>query len=148
MQHTLVPVAAGLGDGVFLFLVAGGLALIFGVMGILNFAHGGYFMLGAFLGYTIAAGRALAAPLEMAEVLAAALIVGAVGVVTERVVFRQLYRLSPMNSLQGTYSLLLILEGAAQQIWGLNPLTQPQAPQLAAVSTSLAPGSRPTTSCW
>ena len=131
MQHILVPVAAGLGDGVLLFLVAGGLTLIFGVMGILNFAHGGYFMLGAFLGYTIAGARPLPAPVELGEVAAAALVVGAVGIVTERVVFRQLYKLSPMNSLLGTYSLLLIMEGAAQQIWGLNPLAQQQAPQLA-----------------
>jgi branched-subunit amino acid ABC-type transport system permease component len=127
----LVPAISGLSDGVLLFLVASGLTLIFGVMGILNFAHGGMFMLGAYFGYVVAS--ALNTPSVWSFVLVIALAtvaIGGVSLVVERVVFRRLYQLSELHALLGTYALLLILEGAAQLIWGLRPLSEALPVQL------------------
>ena len=127
----MIPVTSGLIDGLLLFLVASGLTLIFGVLRILNFAHGGFFMLGAYIGYTLMLGRSLGVFAFVALLVAAAAGVGLIGLVSERVVFRRLYGASETEALLGTYALLLILQGAAQVVWGVNPVSQGAPPSLA-----------------
>jgi branched-chain amino acid transport system permease protein len=104
-----------------LFLVASGLTLILGVMRIVNFAHGGFFMLGAFGTYAILGDRTVSTPIFVISVVVAAVAVGLVGILAERYVFRRLYGLPQEVSLLGTYALLLVLVGMAQLVWGVVP---------------------------
>ncbi len=124
----LGSIVAGIGDGFLLFLVASGLTLIFGVMRILNFSHGGYFMLGAYFAYQLVASDSpgsLPLPIFVVGVIGGAVLVGVVGIVTERLIFRRIYQLSEIASLLGTFGLLLVLAGVATVIWGVNPLSVP-----------------------
>jgi len=124
----LGSVFAGIGDGFLLFLIASGLTLIFGVMRILNFSHGGYFMLGGYFVYqAVASGSPISLPLPLfvLAVVGGALAVGVVGIATERLIFRKIYRLSDIASLLGTFGLLLVIEGVAEIIWGVNPMSVP-----------------------
>ncbi|HEV1996972.1 MAG TPA: branched-chain amino acid ABC transporter permease [Candidatus Dormibacteraeota bacterium] len=116
--------ASGVADGVLLFLIASGLTLIFGVLRILNFAHGGFFMLGAYLVYQVLGGRATDGATFLVIAAGAGLAVAAVGIASEATVFRRLYTLRPVNSLLGTFALLLVLEGLGQLGWGLSPRSQ------------------------
>lgn len=122
----MIVVATGLADGMLVFLVACGLTLILGVMGVVNFAHGGFFMLGAYFAYALMQGQTHSPLVFVLLALAAGAVTGAAGFVCERLVFRRMYDLPEVTSLLGTYALLLILEGIAQIIWGLNPQTQPE----------------------
>lgn len=122
----MIVLATGLTDGMLIFLVASGLTLILGVMRVVNFSHGGFFMLGAYLGYEFMRGQAVPTWLFVLLIIAASAVTALVGLVAERLLFRRLYRLPEITSLLGTYALLLILEGAAQLIWGQNPHTQPE----------------------
>ncbi len=121
MLPTLI---AGLSDGVFLFLVASGLSLIFGVMGVLNFAHGGFFALGAFVLHSLTRGAQLEAWQFVALAAVAAIGVGGVGLAVEATVFRRIYHLPPIDALLATYAVLLTIQGAITQIWGVEPLGQ------------------------
>jgi branched-chain amino acid transport system permease protein len=131
----MIVLATGLTDGMLLFLVASGLTLILGVMRVVNFSHGGFFMIGAYLGYEFMRGRPVPSWLFVLLIIAASVVTAAVGLVWERVLFRRLYRLPEVTSLLGTYALLLILEGVAQLIWGQNPRTQPEPSGLVRVLT-------------
>ncbi len=122
----MIVLATGLTDGMLIFLVASGLTLILGVMRVVNFSHGGFFMLGAYLGYEFMRGQAVPTWLFVLLIIAASAVTALVGLVAERLLFRRLYQLPEITSLLGTYALLLILEGAAQLIWGQDPHTQPE----------------------
>ncbi|HEX5493699.1 MAG TPA: branched-chain amino acid ABC transporter permease [Mycobacteriales bacterium] len=120
----MIVLATGLSDGMLLFLVASGLTLILGVMRVVNFAHGGFFVVGAYVSYEFLRGQSRPIWLFVLLILAAALVTAAVGVASERVLFRRLYQLPVETSLLGTYALLLILSGAVQLVWGQNPRSQ------------------------
>lgn len=126
----MVVVSSGLSDGMLIFLIASGLTLVLGVMRVVNFAHGGFFMVGAYFGYTLMGGNSIAAVPFVLLVLAAALLTGILGLICERLVFRRMYDLPEVTSLLGTYALLLILEGLAEIVWGVKPKTQPQPDSL------------------
>lgn len=133
-------VLSGIGDGCLLFLVASGLTLIFGVMRILNFSHGGYFMLGGYFTYAIvtrALSGSLGLPLFIGAVIVGGLVVGFIGVATERLIFRRIYQMPEIASLLGTFGLLLVMEGVAQVVWGVSPLSVP-FPTLLSKSTAIA----------
>lgn len=122
----MIILATGLTDGMLIFMVASGLTLVLGVMRVVNFAHGGFFVLGAYLAYELLRHRAQPIWVFILLLLLASAATAAVGVVCERVLFRRLYRLPEATSLLGTYALLLILEGGVQLVWGQDPRTQPQ----------------------
>lgn len=122
----MIVVATGLSDGMLIFLIASGLTLVLGVMRVVNFAHGGFFMLGAYFAYALLGGAVHSGGLFIVLVLGAAILTGVLGLVSERLVFRRMYDLPDVTSLLGTYALLLILEGLAQLIWGLDPKSQPE----------------------
>ncbi|TAM60099.1 branched-chain amino acid ABC transporter permease [bacterium] len=128
MHNLFLPLVDGLGQGVLLFLIASGLTLIYGVMRVLNFSHGGFFMLGAYFTYAITRGHALPGPALVAAVVVAGLLTALVGALTERGLFRRIYPLPEISSLLATFALLLVFEGLGRLIWGIAPLSQPQSP--------------------
>lgn len=110
-----------------LFLFASGLALVLGILRILNFAHGGLFMLAAYLTYSTVA--SIGENQSLMEYVAVAILImgvlAAVGIVIERVLFNRLRDVDPHYALIGTYALLLLLQGAVKLYWGVNFLAVP-----------------------
>src|SRR5690606_29981206 len=103
----------GLVYGALLIVMSSGLALIYGLRRVVNFAHGALYMLGAYLGYTVA----LHSNFWVALVAAPA-IMAVVGVLLDRYGFRLLQDREPLNVMLVTFGLLLILEDAVVAIWG------------------------------
>lgn len=126
MSGELAPLISGISDGVFLFLIASGLTLILGVMGLVNMAHGAYYMFGAFVLYVILGGHDVSVWWFLLAIVAASLATAAIGILTERVLIRRLYGKAPVNTILGTYALLLVMQGLGQSIWGTTPVVQQQ----------------------
>lgn len=105
---------SGLIIGALLFLVAAGLTLIFGVLRVINFAHGSFYMLGAYLAIT---GYGITGSFTLAVMLAA-LGVAAFGVVFERVFMRRVYGSDVLMQLLVCYAFVLILDDAVKIVWG------------------------------
>jgi branched-chain amino acid transport system permease protein len=103
----------GLVYGALLIVMSSGLALIYGLRRVVNFAHGALYMLGAYLGYTVA----LQTNFWVALVAAPA-IMAVVGVLLDRYGFRLLQDREPLNVMLVTFGLLLILEDLVVAIWG------------------------------
>ena len=122
---SLLLVASGLAQGMVLFLAASGLTLVFGVMGVLNFAHGGFFALGAFIVYSLTAGESLPAWQYLLLSIAGAGIVGLIGMAFEVIVFRRIYHLPHLDALLATFAVLLVITGGITQIWGVSSYGQP-----------------------
>lgn len=104
------------------FLVAAGLTLVFGTLHILNFSHGGFFMIGAYAAYSIAnaLGGAPSIALYLFGSLAAGVLVAVLGLVVDRFVLRRLQGVEDAYVLIATYALLLVCEGSTKLVWGLN----------------------------
>lgn len=107
----------GLQFGLMLFLLSMGVMLIFGVMGLVNIAHGSLFMLGAYFGYTAAAHWGIAAG-YLVGLAGAALM----GLAFEVLVMRRLYRRSHLDQVLGTFGLMLICNELVTILWGRTPL--------------------------
>ena len=109
-----------------LFLIAAGLSLIFGVMRIVNLAHGSLFAVGAYIAAWLV-GRAIAMGLPVVWLLllmpVAALAVALLGIVIEPLLLRPFYRRAEEYQLLVTFGLLLILEDLMRLVWGGLPLT-------------------------
>ena len=91
MSLLLVQLLSGLANAMFLFLVASGLSLIFGVTRIVNFAHGSFYMLAAYFTYSLTAALPLGAGSFYLAVVLAALIVAGVGGCVEVLLLRRVY---------------------------------------------------------
>lgn len=108
-------IVIGLSIGMLLFLLSAGLTLIFGMLGIINFAHGALYMLGAFFAYQVTASfhsfwlALLISPLLMALV----------GAAIERAVLRPIYNRPHEFQLLATFGLILVLEEVVRVTWGL-----------------------------
>ena len=102
----------------FLFLIASGLSLIFGVLRVLNFAHGTFYMLGAYSAYQIVLWLGPGPGMFWVAVLGAALGIAVLGGVVERFLFRHLYGKEELYQLLFTYALVLVLSDVAKIIWG------------------------------
>lgn len=124
MSDLVSAIISGVAQGVPLFIVASGLTLIFGVLRILNFAHGAFFMLGAFVVTTVLSGQSVNLPLFLLAALAAAGALAVTGVLSETIVFRKLYGQDHMIPLLASYALLVALDGLALMIWGNRPRSQ------------------------
>ena len=125
MSTVVLPVVNGVAFAMLMFIVASGLSLIFGVMKIVNFAHGGFFALGAFLAFTLAAGQRLPFWEFALAAAGSAVICAALGMVAEVLVFRRIYHMSHSQALLATYAVLLILQGGLTLVWGTSPRSQP-----------------------
>lgn len=118
-------VVGGLKIGMLLFLVAAGLTLIFGVLGVINFAHGSLYMIGAYFAHT-----ALQATGSFAlAVLAAAVGTAAVGALFERGVIARVYESNALLQLLVCYAFILILDDLVIVIWGEEFLSSLGAPE-------------------
>ncbi|HUJ99390.1 MAG TPA: branched-chain amino acid ABC transporter permease [Stellaceae bacterium] len=122
----------GLTTAMFLFLIASGLSLVFGVMRVLNFAHGSFYMVGAYLAWEAMRWLSPSPEAFWPAVLLAALGIAALGFVVERLLLRHLYGQEELYQLLFTYALVLILGDAAKFIWGTGELSVSRPPVLAA----------------
>lgn len=114
----LIQSLNGLTYAMFLFLIASGLSLIFGILGILNFAHGSLYMLGAYFTHQFVSLFVDAPGQFWWAVILGSLSVATLGVVIERFFLRHLYIREELNQLLFTYALVLILSDIARIIWG------------------------------
>ena len=131
MSLLLVQLLSGLANAMFLFLVASGLSLIFGVTRIVNFAHGSFYMLAAYLTYSLTAALPLGSLAFYAAAVLAALLVAALGGLVEVLLLRRVYRAPELYQLLLTFALVLIAADAVRYIWGADNKTGPPAPGLA-----------------
>jgi branched-chain amino acid transport system permease protein len=107
----------GLINGSFYAVLSLGLALIFGMLNVINFAHGAQFMIGAFLAWI---GLTQFGVGYWAALLLSPLLVGALAVVVERLMLRRLYRLDHLYGLLLTFGLALIAEGVFRNYYGVS----------------------------
>jgi branched-chain amino acid transport system permease protein len=129
MQLIFAQFLTGLASASALFLAASGLSIIFGVTRIVNFAHGAFYMLGAYMAYT------LAVRLEGAfgfwfSLVAAASIVAAIGSLLEILLLRRIYQAPELFQLLATFGVTLIVQDLVLLIWGAEDLVGPRAPGL------------------
>jgi len=109
---------SGLTAAMFLFLIAAGLSLIFGVLRVLNFAHGTFYMLGAYSTFQFVQWLGPGPGTFWMAAIGAALAIAVLGGVIERLLFRHLYGKEELYQLLFTYALVLILSDAAKILWG------------------------------
>ncbi len=119
----------GLANAAALFLVASGLSLIFGVTRIVNFAHGSFYMLGAYVGVTLM-GLLPGHFGFWGSIVAAGLIVGLIGVIVEICVLRPVYRAPELFQLVATFGVILVIQDLTLMIWGSEDRLGPRAPGL------------------
>jgi branched-chain amino acid transport system permease protein len=127
MAFYIVQFLTGLASAASLFLVASGLSVIFGVTRIVNFAHGAFYMLGAYVAYTLT--EQFSGALGFwGGILAASVIVAAIGVVTEMLLLRRIYHAPELFQLLATFGLTLMVEDLVVLSWGPGDLVGRRAP--------------------
>jgi branched-chain amino acid transport system permease protein len=129
LEAFLFQALNGLASASSLFFVGAGLSLIFGVTRIINIAHGSFYMLGLYLAYTFATkvGGVLG---FWGGIVAAAMVVAALGALIEIVLLRRIYQAPELFQLLATFALVLVINDAAQVLWGPEDLLGPRAPGL------------------
>jgi branched-subunit amino acid ABC-type transport system permease component len=127
---------SGIARGALLFLVASGLSLTFGVLRVLNFAHGSLYMLGAFLAYSIWQGLLIPVVGFYVATVLSALIMAGIGLLIEYFILRRLYSRGWPEQLLATYALILIITDVVKWFWGGEFLSIPR-PQPFAGAVSL-----------
>ena len=132
-SQLLAQFLSGLSFSSTLFLVASGLSLIFGVTRIINFAHGSFYMVGAYLACTLTAAFAKTPLGFWSGILLSAVAVGILGVVMEVLILRRIYRAPEVFQILATFGVILILENAVQLIWGPEEIFASRAPGLRGV---------------
>ena len=129
MAFYIVQFLTGLASACSLFLVASGLSIIFGVTRIVNFAHGAFYMLGAYVAFTLT--ERFSGPLGFwGGIMAAALAVAAIGVIVEMLLLRRIYHSPELFQLLATFGLTLMVEDLVVLIWGPADLLGRRAPGL------------------
>ncbi|MBV8696666.1 MAG: ABC transporter permease [Bradyrhizobium sp.] len=127
MAFYIVQFLTGLASAASLFLVASGLSIIFGVTRIVNFAHGAFYMLGAYVAYTLT-DRLAGALGFWGGIVAAALIVAAAGALVEMILLRRIYHAPELFQLLATFGLTLMVEDIVVLLWGPSDLVGRRAP--------------------
>jgi branched-chain amino acid transport system permease protein len=128
MMESLVHVClAGISAGMFIWLVASGLTLIFGVLRVLNFAHGSFYMLGAYFCYTCL--KILGINFWLGLVVGP-LAICAIGYLVERYLLRRVYDLDLPYQLLLTFALVLIFDELVKIVWGAGSIGSPTVPGL------------------
>ena len=133
IQAFMGQLMLGLVNGAFYAMLSLGLAVIFGLLDIVNFAHGALYMLGAFAAWIMLDQWGVN---YWAALLLAPLIVGIFGVIIERLFLKRLYGLDPLYGLLLTFGISLILEGVLRQKYGVSGQSYP-VPELLAGATNL-----------
>lgn len=127
MAFYIVQFLTGLASAASLFLVASGLSIIFGVTRIVNFAHGAFYMLGAYVAFTLTE-RFSGATGFWGGIIAASLIVAVIGAGVEMVLLRRIYHVPELFQLLATFGLTLMVEDLVVLIWGPSDLLGRRAP--------------------
>ena len=128
----IAQLLTGLANAGALFMVASGLSLIFGVTRVVNFAHGSFYMLGAYVGYTLM--QVLPGAVGFwGAILLAGLIVGLIGIIVEICVLRPVYSAPELFQLVATFGVILVIQDLTLMIWGPTDLLGPRAPGLKGV---------------
>ena len=130
MGFYIVQFLTGLADASNLFLVAAGLTLIFGVSRIVNFAHGSFYMVGAYVAYYLVAYLPATGVSFWFSVLVAAMVVGAIGIIVEVLLLRRLYASPELFLLMATFGIVLIIQDLSRWLFGAEDLLGPRAPGL------------------
>ncbi len=125
MEQLALIVLNSLVYGLLLFMLSVGLTLIFGMMGVLNLAHASFYMLGAFLAYTVSIRLGFWAALVVVPVL-----VGGVGAVVERYGLRTVHKHGHVAELLFTFGLAYIIGEVVPLVWGRNPVPYRVPPEL------------------
>ncbi len=124
IEYVLAQALNGLQFGVMLFLLAAGLTLIFGIMGLINLAHGSFYMVGAYVAATVQAHSGSYAIALLAGVGVAVVL----GIAVETSVIRPLYRRDHLHQVLVTFGLILFFNEAVRIIWGgVSPSVSPPA---------------------
>jgi branched-chain amino acid transport system permease protein len=117
----------GLINGAFYAMLSLGLALIFGMLNIINFAHGALYMMGAFMAYLLLENFGIG---YWPALIIAPVIVGIFGMIIERLMLKPLYKLDHLYGLLLTFGLALILEGLFREQYGVSGISYAVPPQL------------------
>jgi branched-chain amino acid transport system permease protein len=125
MEFTLITLLNGLAYGLLLFMLSSGLTLIFSMMGVLNFAHASFYMLGAYFAYAISARIGYWPALVIAPLL-----VGMAGAMLERYGLRLVHRYGHIPELLFTFGLSYVIAELVQLIWGRAPVHYPIPPEM------------------
>ena len=127
MQALYAQLLVGLINGSFYALLSLGLAVIFGMLNIINFAHGAQYMMGAFGAYLLLQHFGIS---YWWSLLIAPIAVGATGILIERLFLRRLYKLDHLYGLLLTFGLALIIQGVFRNYYGSSGLPYRVPPQL------------------
>ena len=117
MEHLATPLLNGVVYGLLLFMVSAGLTLIFGMMGILNFAHASFYMLGAYFAYALQGIVGFWPAIAIAPLL-----VGAIGILVERYILRRVHRHGHAHELLITFGLSFIIAELIKLFFGDYPV--------------------------
>ena len=152
MDQLFISLLNGLASGLLLFMLSSGLTLIFSMMGVLNFAHASFYMVGAYVAYTLVGVVGF-----WAALLLAPLAVGLMGAGFERLALRRVHRFGHVPELLITFGLSYVVLELVQLVWGRTavPFTPPPELQGSAFTIishplqgmSLALGKAPVESC-
>jgi branched-chain amino acid transport system permease protein len=117
LQLIIFSTLNGVLYGMLLFMMASGLTLIFSMMGVLNFAHASFYMLGAYFGFEISRHIGF-----WPGFVVAPLLVGAIGALVERYGLRRVHRFGHVSELLFTFGLAFVIEELVQMFWGKLPV--------------------------
>jgi branched-chain amino acid transport system permease protein len=127
MSFYIAQFLTGLASAASLFLVASGLSIIFGVTRIVNFAHGAFYMLGAYVAFTLTE-RLSGALGFWGGIAVAALVVAVLGALVEMLLLRRIYKSPELFQLLATFGLTLMVQDIVVLIWGPDDLVGRRAP--------------------
>ena len=133
IQAFLGQLLLGLVNGSFYAMLSLGLAVIFGLLGIVNFAHGALYMVGAYVAFVLLDTFGIG---YWWALVIAPLVVGSLGVVIERTLLKHLYKIDPIYGLLLTFGLALIAEGVFRDQFGVSGQSYP-VPELLRGATNL-----------
>jgi branched-chain amino acid transport system permease protein len=125
VEFTLISLLNGVTYGLLLFMLCSGLTLIFSMMGVLNFAHTSFYMLGAYFAFQLSRWIGF-----WPALLAAPVVVGLVGAVVERYGLRKAHKYGPVAELLFTFGLSFLAVEVVQLIWGKGALDYHPPPSL------------------
>ncbi len=135
MLLLIEQVLNGLQLGIMLFLMSAGLTLVFGIMQVINLAHGSFYMIGAYVGATVTAHTGSFVLGLLAALPAAAL----AGMLVEVLVLRRLYQKAHLDQVLATFGLIMFFNELTRIIWGRQPLFM-DVPAWLAGSVEIIPG--------
>ena len=113
MEFFLVQALNGISYGLLLFMLSSGLTIVFSLMGVLNFAHASFYMLGAYFAYQVSKSMGFWTALVVAPIL-----VGLIGMAVERFALRRAHRFGHVAELLFTFGLAYLIEEAVHLVWG------------------------------